>query len=101
MLVALETCSHNIIHAFRGSGESTPQAKVWEPDAFDGTDAKKLCSFLVQCELNFQYCPGAFQWDHIKVIFAQLYLKGMALKWFEPDLLSSEDPDSYPLWMDD
>src|SRR5437660_1590769 len=25
----------------------------------------------------------------------------MALEWFKSDLLSSEDPDSYPLWMDD
>jgi len=27
---------------------------VYEPDTFDGTDPKKLRTFLVQCELNFQ-----------------------------------------------
>ncbi|KAG6327340.1 hypothetical protein ID866_11749, partial [Astraeus odoratus] len=31
----------------------------------------------------------------------QSYLKGMALKWFEPDLLSSGNPRTHPLWMDD
>ncbi|KAG6326456.1 hypothetical protein ID866_12634 [Astraeus odoratus] len=25
----------------------------------------------------------------------------MALEWFEPDLLSSSNPGSHPLWMDD
>ncbi|KAG6326268.1 hypothetical protein ID866_12821 [Astraeus odoratus] len=30
----------------------------------------------------------------------QSYLKGMALEWFEPDLLSSGNPGSCPLWMD-
>ncbi|KAG6327268.1 hypothetical protein ID866_11821 [Astraeus odoratus] len=29
------------------------------------------------------------------------YLKGMALEWFKPDLLSSSDPEDCPLWMDD
>ena len=31
----------------------------------------------------------------------QLYLRGMALKWFKPDLLGSGDPNSRPYWMDD
>ncbi|KIO02902.1 hypothetical protein M404DRAFT_27515 [Pisolithus tinctorius Marx 270] len=38
--------------------------------------------------------------DHAKVIFAQSYLKGMALEWFKPDLLRLNDPDDWPLWMD-
>ncbi|KAG6327885.1 hypothetical protein ID866_11204 [Astraeus odoratus] len=29
------------------------------------------------------------------------YLKGMALEWFEPNLLSSSDPEDHPFWMDD
>ncbi|KAG6327013.1 hypothetical protein ID866_12076 [Astraeus odoratus] len=37
----------------------------------------------------------------MKVVFAQSYLKGMALEWFKPDLLSSGNPRSHPLWMDD
>ena len=33
---------------------SSSHAKVCEPDTFDGTDPKKLRTFLVQCELCFQ-----------------------------------------------
>ncbi|KAG6326149.1 hypothetical protein ID866_12940 [Astraeus odoratus] len=60
--------------ASRKSSSSSSQIKVHEPDTFDGTDPKKLCTFLVQ-------------W--------------MALEWFKPDLLSSGNPRSCPLWMDD
>ncbi|KIN98415.1 hypothetical protein M404DRAFT_31422 [Pisolithus tinctorius Marx 270] len=58
------------------SPESSHRTKLCEPDTFDGTDPKKL------------------------FIFAQSYLKGMALEWFEPDLLGLDDPDDQPLWMD-
>jgi len=34
------------------------------------------------------------------VTFAQSYLKGMTLEWFEPDLLNSGDPADHPRWMD-
>src|SRR6267154_2608893 len=63
------------------------KAKVHEPDTFDGTDPCKLRAFLVQCELHFRNRPRAFNTDGAKVTFAQSYLKGMALEWFEPDLL--------------
>ncbi|KIK78038.1 hypothetical protein PAXRUDRAFT_17107 [Paxillus rubicundulus Ve08.2h10] len=53
--------------------------KVRELDTFDGTDTHKLRTFIVQ------------------FTFAQSYLKGMALKWFKPDLLHTEDPDLRPL----
>ncbi|KIN96352.1 hypothetical protein M404DRAFT_78891, partial [Pisolithus tinctorius Marx 270] len=76
------------------------KTKVRKPDTFDGSDPKKLREFLIQCELNFQDRPRAFRSDRAKVTFTQSYLKGMALAWFEPDLLN---PDNYdrPLWMDD
>ncbi|KAG6326148.1 hypothetical protein ID866_12941 [Astraeus odoratus] len=67
---------------------------------FDGSDPKKLCMFLVQCKLNFQDRPHTFHNDQTKVTFAQSYLKGMVLQWFEPNLLSDSDPDDHPLWMD-
>jgi len=38
----------------RTSDSSSSRAKVHEPDTFDGTDPKKLRTFLVQCELCFQ-----------------------------------------------
>ncbi|KIN93466.1 hypothetical protein M404DRAFT_36082 [Pisolithus tinctorius Marx 270] len=42
----------------------------------------------------------SYDTNHAKVIFAQSYLKGMALEWFELDLLGLDDPDDQPLWMD-
>ena len=75
--------------------------KVHEPDTFDSTNSKKLCTFLVQCELNFQDWPKAFWTDRAKVTYVQSYLKGMALEWFEPDLLGFADPDARPYWMSD
>ena len=74
------------------------QTKLCEPDQFDGTDPKKLCAFLIQCELNFQDWPHAFRTDRAKVTFAQSYLKGMALEWFVPDLLNNHAKRK--LWMD-
>jgi len=79
---------------------SSGHTKVREPDTFDGTDLHKLRTFLVQCELNFQDHPKAFTSDCARVTFAQSYLKGMALEWFEPDLLNSANPRACPLWMD-
>ncbi|KAG6327562.1 hypothetical protein ID866_11527, partial [Astraeus odoratus] len=73
----------SLAHALQKSSSSSSQTKVCEPDTFNGTDPKKLCTFLVQ------------------LVFTQSYLKGMALEWFEPDLLSSSNPRSHPLWMDD
>ncbi|KIO13208.1 hypothetical protein M404DRAFT_18701 [Pisolithus tinctorius Marx 270] len=84
----------------RTSPESSSRTKLHEPDTFDGTDPKKLRTFFIQCELNFQDHPQAFRTDCAKVIFTQSYLKGMALEWFEPDLLRLNDPDDWPLWMD-
>jgi len=74
--------------------------KVCKPDMFDGTDLHKLHAFLVQCKLNFQDRPKAFASDCARVTFTQSYLKGMALEWFEPDLLNSANPRAHPLWMD-
>ena len=70
---------------------SSSCAKVREPDTFNGTDPKKLWTFLVQCELCFQDCAKVFCLDRAKITFAQSYLKGMTLEWFKPDLLNSGD----------
>ena len=79
---------------------SSSRTKVREPDTFDGTDSRKLRAYLVQCELNFQDRPKAFASDRAKVTFAQSYLKGIALEWFELDLLNSGNPQACPIWMD-
>ncbi|KAI6151273.1 hypothetical protein BKA82DRAFT_25384 [Pisolithus tinctorius] len=69
------------------SPESSSRTKLHEPDTFNGTDPKKLHTFFIQT-------------DCTKVIFTQSYLKGMALEWFELDLLGLDDPNDWPLWMD-
>ncbi|KIN96356.1 hypothetical protein M404DRAFT_33327 [Pisolithus tinctorius Marx 270] len=84
----------------RTSPDSSSRTTLCEPDTVDGTDPKKLHTFFIQCKLNFQDRPWAFRTDCTKVIFVQSYLKGMALEWFELDLLGLDNPDDWPLWMD-
>ena len=81
-------------------GSEGPKPKVQEPDPFDSADLKKLRPFIVQCKINFQANPKSFQKDRAKVTFAQSYLKGVALKYFELDLLGEQPPALCPLWMD-
>ena len=68
-------------------GSEGPKPKVQEPDPFDGADLKKLCPFIIQYEINFQANLKSFQKDRARVTFAQSYLKGVTLNYFEPDLL--------------
>ncbi|KIO02716.1 hypothetical protein M404DRAFT_147117 [Pisolithus tinctorius Marx 270] len=96
LTLAIKLLAHNACT----SPESSSRTKLHEPNTFDGTNPKKLRAFFIQCELNFQDQPWAFRTDCAKVIFVQSYLKGMALEWFEPDLLGLDDPDDWPLWMD-
>ena len=86
--------------ASRQTSEPQCRTKIREPDQFDSSEPQKLHTFLVQCELNFQDRPRSFDNDRAKVIYAQSYLKGMALDWFEPELLLG-NPDFCPWWMDD
>ena len=80
----------------QSSNSSLSRTKIHKPDTFNGTNPKKLRTFFIQCKLNFQDQPKAFQTDRAKITFAQSYLKGMALEWFEPDLLGMEDPTHIP-----
>ncbi|KIO13221.1 hypothetical protein M404DRAFT_122178, partial [Pisolithus tinctorius Marx 270] len=98
-LIALARAVHVLVQSSSCTGDSAPKTKVRKPDTFDGSDPKKLHEFLVQCELNFQDRPRAFRSNRAKVTFAQSYLKGMALAWFEPDLLNPNNYDRL-LWMD-
>ena len=73
------------------------QAQVREPDQFDGSDTRKLQSFLTQCLLNFHDCPDAFSDDSAKVTYVLSFLHGTALDWFEPTLTSG----CYAPWLTD
>src|SRR5882724_11559980 len=48
-----------IVKANYGSSKSKP--KLWEPDPFDGSDSRKLRTFILQSKLNFQDRPDQFQ----------------------------------------
>src|SRR6202045_3378764 len=74
------------------------RAQVREPEPFDGSDARKLRSFLVQCELNFRDRPKNFPQDSDRVNFAISFLKGMALKWFELAILRESVEED---WLED
>ena len=100
-VLALTQAIYDLAKASKSNCDtSSAHMKVHKPDTFDGSDPHKLCTFLVQCELNFQDCLKAFQTDCMKVVFMQSYLKGIALEWFELDLLNS-NPAFHPLWTND
>ncbi|KAG6327271.1 hypothetical protein ID866_11818 [Astraeus odoratus] len=101
-LLALTNAITHLSNATRHRPKDSGAActKVHEPNTFDGMDLKKLCEFLVQCELNFCNRPQAFRSDVWKVGFALSFLKGIALAWFEPDLLDAI-PGADPTWAND
>jgi len=68
------------------------KVKLREPDPFDGSDPRKLRTFLLQCKLNFRDRKDHFQDDLVKVSYVLSFLKGMALECFEPGLLEDIEP---------
>jgi hypothetical protein len=83
LIDALTAIAENV----RNPSETTQRTKVREPDAFDGSDSRKLRPFLIQCELNFRDRPRAFETPTARINYALSYLKGTALEWFEPGIL--------------
>ena len=82
----------------RVSGDSGgSKAKVRDPDVFDGSDPRKLQSFLVSLQLVFADRPQYFT-DEKKISYTLSYLGGTAKEWFEPDVLDP-DPNDIPAWM--
>src|SRR5882672_1636616 len=76
-------------------GPSKP--KLRKPDTFDGSDPRKLRTFILQCKLNFRDRPDLFQDDKSKVNYVLSYLKGTALDCFESAILDPNELD----WADD
>ena len=72
---------------------SSNRSKVQELDVFDGSDTRKLWAFFVQCQLNFNSKPQAFQTNASKVNYAISYLKGTMLDWFKLGLMSDNPLD--------
>ena len=71
---------------------STAKPKLREPDPFNGSNPKKLRTFIFQCKLNFQDHKDLFHNEETKVNYALSYLKGIALDCFKPTLLDLHDP---------
>src|SRR5882724_3867842 len=84
-----------IVKANYSSSKSKP--KLREPNPFDGSNSQKLCTFILQCKLNFRDRPDQFQDDTTKVNYILSHLKGSTLDCFEPALL---DPIE-PIWLSD
>ncbi|KAG6326573.1 hypothetical protein ID866_12515 [Astraeus odoratus] len=93
------TCLSNATR-HRPEDSGAAHTKVHEPDTFNSTDPKKLHEFLIQCKLNICDRLLAFCSDTQKVGFALSFLKGIALTWFEPDLLDAI-PGTNSAWADD
>ena len=68
------------------------RVKIREPNPFNGSDPKKLFTFLLQCKLNFRDRKDLFQDETTKVNYVLSYLKGSALDCFEPGLLDPIEP---------
>ena len=75
---------------------SSKRAKTKEPDTFDGSDPKKLNNFILLCNLYFRQ-NSAYSNDAAKINFALSHLRGIALEYFKPSVI---DSDNYPVWMD-
>src|SRR5882672_1953611 len=71
-------------------GSSKP--KLREPDPFDGSESRKLRTFILQCRLNFQDHPNIFEDDTSKVNSFLSYLKGTALDCFKSAILDPIEP---------
>src|SRR6266481_1086473 len=73
------------------------KVKLRDPDPFDGSNTRKLRTFVLQCKLNFRDRSDLFQDDMMKVNYMLSYLKGTALDCFEPMLLEMPEP----AWLSD
>src|SRR5882724_2078202 len=61
------------------SHPSTSKPKLQEPNPFDGSDPKKLCTFMFQCKLNFRDHKDLFNNEETKVNYT-LYQSNMAIQ---------------------
>ena len=60
-------------------------------------DQAKLCTFFLQCYINFRDRPSAFRTGSAKIQYAISYLSGSALQYFEPAILGEVTPE--PIWL--
>jgi hypothetical protein len=87
---------------YHPAGPPRPRVKTRDPDPYDGSDPSKLRAFLSQCRLTFRSRPNDFANNQIKITYAVSWLKGTALRWYEPNLVLDEEdlPDYALYWCD-
>src|SRR5882724_5099902 len=71
---------------------NSSKPKLWEPDPFNGSDSCKLCTFILQCKINFRDHKDLFEDDADKVNYVLSFLKGTALDCFESAILDPVKP---------
>src|SRR5882724_8756230 len=76
---------------------SSSKAKLREPDPFDGSDSRKLLTFILQSILNFRDLKDLFEDDTDKVNYVLSFLKGTALDCFKSAILDPVEP----AWLSD
>ncbi|KAJ3765363.1 hypothetical protein FB446DRAFT_832080 [Lentinula raphanica] len=78
------------------SESDSEKMKVKDPEPFDGSNPRKLKSFLVSLSLVFIDRPNYFT-DQRKINYALSYLTGAAREWFELDILDL-NVEALPAW---
>src|ERR1700731_2200899 len=74
--------SAHLLREIINTNKRPEMVKPCDPDTFNGLDAKKLKSFLIQCQLNFLNHPQAFRSDSHKINYVLSYLWGFAPECF-------------------
>src|SRR5882724_10473287 len=54
---------------------NSSKPKLWEPDPFNSSNSHKLCTFILQCKLNFRDHKDLFEDDTDKVNYVLSFLK--------------------------
>jgi len=78
------------------------EPKANPPAEFDGTNRRKLETYVADCEIMFATSPRRFRTESAKVLAAGSYLKGDPKKWFSNFFLLPLDqrPDWFNSWDD-
>ena len=88
-----------LLNSLNRPNTAESKARVREPEVYDSTDQAKLCTFFLQCFINFCDRPSAFCTGSAKIQYTISYLSGSALQYFEPAILGEVSPE--PIWLKD
>ena len=99
---ALELLANKIAGMPSASSKSKNQVKPHIPDTFDGSDPRKLETFIFQCNMYLTIHAGDFADDEARVTFALSYLKGSPQDWFQSEISHvASEGGKLPEWFTD